>query len=139
VPAAAAYRELIRAVGLLARGADAGDPLAVAAAAGRAGRAHAEAFRDARWRLDRPGPSACAGCHRALAAWLDSQAEACGVLAAVGTTGALGRLREVQELMAEGRGHARTYNAEHARLVDDLRRRVGPADVRGSRRRGRSR
>jgi hypothetical protein len=46
------------------------------------------------------------------------------VLVRVGRTGTLTELRRAQELFAESRGHARAFNAEHARIMGDLQARV---------------
>ena len=123
-----ARRGWVKRIGVLMEDARRGNPSMVARSASALGHAPTGTFRTGRSRLEalKP-PRSCAECHRALALWLDKLVAACDLLIEVGRTGNLARIRETQTLLAESRAHAHRFNAEYARLVHDLRRRVATA------------
>jgi hypothetical protein len=119
---------LLRRIGQLIEEAGHGTKIVVARMAGRIGREHVIGFREQLGQLEnlRP-PPACAVCHASLGNWLGDLIAACDALVAVGVTGKLERLRETQEHLADGRAHARRFNAVHAQLLGELRQRCAAA------------
>jgi hypothetical protein len=94
--------------------------------AGRIGRERTGQFRDCRARIGRLWPPApCAGIHEAATAWLDQLIAVCQVIETVGRSGDTPRLGQIEDLLFESRIQARRFNAEYARLTDDLRATVG--------------
>jgi len=94
--------------------------------AGRIGRERVGQFRDYRARIGRLWPPRpCADCHRAVVTWLDQLIAVCELIETVGRSGDTPRLGQIEELLSESRIQARRFNAEYARLTDDLRAAVG--------------
>src|SRR5205814_3382213 len=103
----------------------------VAERAGAIGSERARTFHDLSTRLDAlPPPPPCDGCHLTLGRWLHRLADCCDVLTSIGTTGDTAQLRRVEALLAEAREYARGFNAEHARLMAELRHLVDAATAR---------
>ena len=116
----------IREIGVLMENARHQNPSVVAQAAGKLGRSQMALFRDVRMQVSalQPPPS-CQPCHHSVTTWLDKQISACEVMVDVSVHSDMTRLREVQGLLAEGRLHARRFNGEYGRLVQQLRTVVG--------------
>ncbi len=120
-----ARRTWVRRIGILMEDARKGNPAMLAAAAGSIGREYTPTFRSARDRIDRiAAPKGALECHRALSLWLDKLVQSGELLIEVGSSGNVNRIREIQELLAEGRAHAVRFNEEYLRLISNLRARV---------------
>jgi hypothetical protein len=120
-----ARREWIREVGLLIEEGRKGDPIALARRAGRHGRNMSPIFREARRRLGELSPPAeCQALHQATEQWIVQHVDACEALSQIEEQRALRGLRDVQDRLAEGRLWAQRFNAEYARVIEDLRGRV---------------
>lgn len=131
----------VRSIGVLMEDARKGHRMVVQRDAVRIGRERLVQFEECRERLARlwPPPS-CMPCQRAAISWLDQLIAVCQLLADVGRCGDLTELCQVDDMLQESRAHAREFNAEYARLSEELRRlvaaaRVGtrPAAIRGLR------
>ena len=123
VRAAAEVRQRwIREIGRLIEDARHANRRAVAQAAGGIGRAYLPAFQEAQAGVGRLNPpSDCLICHRAVLAWLDAQVGSCEVMIDAGVDEDVGRLRDAQRRLADGRLHAHVFNDEYTRLVGRLR------------------
>ena len=126
---AIAGREVwVRSIGVLMEDARKGNRAVVARDAVRIGGDRLAQFRDCRFRLSRLWPpSTCGACHNAATAWLDELIAVCKLLEDVGRSGDLVRLRHVDDMLAESRVQARTFNSEYARLTEELRQLVAVA------------
>lgn len=121
-------RAFIRHIGILMEEARTSGRMVVVQAAGRIGRDEGQAFHSLRQQLDRMvPPPACEECHRAIVTWVDLHVAACQVMVDVGVSADLTRLRETQSMLGDARVHAQRFNAEYARLADEVRRRVRAA------------
>lgn len=121
----------VKRIGLLMADTRLGNPSLIAQQAGQIGRENGAAFRDAQRAVDRLKPPAdCAECHSALSNWLNKLVQSCDVLAEMGRTGDLKRMKETQQLLSEGRGHAQAFNDEYARLCRVLREHVSAVRAR---------
>lgn len=99
--------------------------------AGAIGAERIVTFHDLRARLDGMAPPpACETCHLTLGRWLNRLVDCCDLLRTIGATGDPLPLNRVQALLAEAREYARGFNAEHGRLVDELRDLVDAATER---------
>jgi len=120
-----ARRTWVRRIGILMEDARKGNPAILAAAAGSIGREYTPTFRSARDRIDRiTAPKGALECHRTLSRWLDKLVQSGELLIEVGSSGNVNRIREIQELLAEGRAHAVRFNEEYLRLISNLGARV---------------
>lgn len=120
-----ARRGFVRDLGMLFDQARSGNQAAAAQATGRLGRDQVDRFREAWSALQRLSPPAAGEqCHEAVASWIEMHVAACEVMAEVGSSGDLGRLREAQNLLAEGRPFASRFNAEYNRLTGAVRART---------------
>jgi hypothetical protein len=128
-----ARRVFVREVGVLFEQARSGNGPAAAQATGRVGREQVGRFREARLAVQRLSPPAAGEqCHEAVAGWIEMHVAACEVMVEVGGSGDLGRLREAQNLLAEGRQFASRFNVEYGRLTGAVRTRTD--ELRASRR-----
>jgi hypothetical protein len=131
-------RDWIREVGMLIEESRTGDPITLAAQAGRYGHNTVPTFREARRRLNElMPPPECQGLHDAIGNWIDQHVLACEVLIRASEMRTLRPLREAQERLAEGRAWAGRFNQEYLQVVEDLRQRVAIALGRAPRRRRR--
>ena len=112
----------VRSIGVLMEDARRDHRAVVMRDAARIGRERMNQFRDCRYRLSRLWPPAgCTTCHTAATAWLDELIAVCQLLEDVGRSGDLTRLRHVDDMLSASRVHARRFNAEYARLTEQLR------------------
>jgi hypothetical protein len=127
----------IREIGRLLEDARRSNRQMVAQAAGRVGRAYLPAFQEAHARVGRFAPPRdCLACHRAVVGWLEAQVASCEIMIDVAANDDVGKLRDAQRKLAEGRLQAHLFNDEYARLVAHLREQV---DAAGRRHRERER
>jgi hypothetical protein len=118
----------IREIGRLLEDARHSNRQAVAQTAGRVGRAYLPAFQEAHAHLTRlPVPRECLTCQRAVVGWLEAQVGSCEVMIDVAVSDDVGKLRDAQRKLAEGRLQAHLFNDEFARLVAHLRQAVDEA------------
>jgi hypothetical protein len=130
-------RAWVRELGALADAARRQQGGLIAERAELVGRRQTDAFGAVGARLARLGPPAdCDACHRAVVSWLGIQLAACAVMVEVGEKGDAAGLRRVQRVLADGRPHARRFNAEYRRMVDDLAALVRRAEARAAAREG---
>jgi hypothetical protein len=123
----------VKRIGLLMADTRLGNPQIISQQAGQIGRENGASFRDAQKSLDRlKPPSECAECHVALSNWLGKLVQSCEVLAEIGRTGDLKRMKETQHLLSEGRRYAEAFNDEYARLCQVLREHVSAVKARQS-------
>ena len=128
--ATAARRALVTSIGALAEDVRRSGPM-VAERAAAIGSERLETFHDLVGRLDSMAPPpSCHACHLTLGRWLHRLADCCDVLISVGNTGDVAQLRRAEALLAESREYARGFNAEHARLMAELRDLVDAATAR---------
>jgi hypothetical protein len=128
--ATGARRALVHSLTDLAVDVRRGGPM-VAERAGAIGSERIATFRDLRARLDGLAPPpACEACHLTLGRWINCPIDCCELLRSVGATGDVAPLSRAQALIAEAREYARAFNAEHARLVGELRDLVDAATER---------
>lgn len=121
----------VKRIGVLMADTRLGNPQLIAQQAGQIGREHGAAFRDAQKALDRLQPPAeCAECHMTLSGWLQKLVTSCDVLSEIGRSGDLRRMKETQNLLADGRRHAQDFNEEYARLCQILREHVAAVKAR---------
>ena len=112
----------VRSIGVLMEDARRGNRAVVMRDAQRMGRERLNQFRDCRYRLGRLWPPTnCGTCHNAATAWLDELISVCQLLEDVGRSGDLGRLRHVDDMLSASRVQARRFNAEYARVSEQLR------------------
>jgi hypothetical protein len=128
--ATGARRALVLSLTSLAEDVRRAGPM-VAEVAGAIGGERIVTFHELRDRLDAMAPPpACETCHLTLGRWINRLIDCCELLQTIGTTGDLVPLNRVQALLAEAREYARGFNAEHGRLVDELRELVDAATER---------
>jgi hypothetical protein len=128
VEATSTRHGFVREIGVLMENARHQNPTAVTQAAGKLGRGQMTLFRDVRMQVDAlHTPPSCQSCHHSVTSWIEKQIAACEIMVEVSVKGDLPQLREVQGLLAEGRLHARQFNAEYGRLVEKLHSAVGAA------------
>lgn len=128
--ATGARRALVHSLTSLADDVRRGGPM-VAGRAGAIGTERLTTFHAVRAQLDALAPPpACESCHLTLGRWLNRLIDCCELLSSIGTTGDVARLSEAQTLIADAREYARGFNAEHARLVGELRDLVDAATER---------
>ena len=123
----------VKRIGLLMADTRLGNPQLLTQQAGQIGRENGASFRDAQKALERlTPPSECADCHVTLSSWLSKLIQSCDVLAEIGRSGELKRMKETQHLLTEGRVHAQAFNDEYARLCQVLREHVSAVKARQS-------
>jgi hypothetical protein len=117
-----------RQLGQLLAQAGHGDAQAAAGSAGRIGREQVATLRGLRMRLGAQlPPPECGQCHQSFVRWIEKLTRACEVMILVGETGHVRRLNEVQDVLADARFHARSFNLEYTRLIGEVRRRAAAA------------
>jgi hypothetical protein len=118
----------VRSIGVLMEDARKDHRAVVMRDAARIARERLAQFRECRERLAGLWPpSGCVPCHGWASSWLDELIAVCQLLEDIGRTGDLARLRHVDNMLSESRIDARRFNAEYARLSDELRTVVAEA------------
>jgi hypothetical protein len=124
-------RPFVQQIGILIEDLRRGDLITISRTAMSLGFETAPVFRELRLRFETlVPPPECRACNDAIVRWIDAHIAASGLLSEIGSRREPRRLREVQERLAEARGHARRFNEEYTRLKAELRGQVDAARAR---------